>query len=347
MEISQEVFEQQRRPRFGNANPERLQLAFWEWMIRGEQQPETNKEGGLAGLGFVMQEGKLKSGYGPYRAREFFEVPLNREDGPIWTFDRTGRTTSELPDGRVLHIGGEHEDFYDPDFCIYNDIVVFGPEDQVDIYGYPKEVFPPTDFHTATLIGDRIIVVGCLGYRDARRIGYTPVYSLDLSSYRMSEIRATGEMPGWIFEHNAELQPNDILVVRGGQLIEERSGEHLYRRNVEDYALDTRSGIWRRLTKRNWRQFSICQEDGGLFVLNHDVKVQDLVPNSLESIAETEESYRERRFLVRGVPVRVVAGVKWIEIIVEGDLPQEICHDMPEVFRSRVETLCKKKCIVM
>ena len=75
--------------------------------------------------------------------------------------------------------------------------------------------------------------------------------------------------------------------------------------------------------------------------------MQDLVPNSLESIAETEESYRERRFLVRGVPVRVVAGVKWIEIIVEGDLPQEICHDMPEVFRSRVETLCKKKCIVM
>jgi len=31
------------------------------------------------------------------------------------------------------------------------------------IYGYPKGVFPPTDFHTVTLVGHKIIVIGCLG----------------------------------------------------------------------------------------------------------------------------------------------------------------------------------------
>jgi len=53
-----------------------------------------------------MRDGKLKSGYGPYRARDLFKVPLNCEDGPIWTFDRMGATRNDLPDGRILCIGG-------------------------------------------------------------------------------------------------------------------------------------------------------------------------------------------------------------------------------------------------
>ena len=40
MEITREQFDQQWRPRFGLANPERMQLAFWEWMIRGPERRE-------------------------------------------------------------------------------------------------------------------------------------------------------------------------------------------------------------------------------------------------------------------------------------------------------------------
>ena len=88
-----------------------------------------------------MREGKLKSGYGPYRARDLFNIPLNREDGPIWTFDRMGATRNQSANGRVICVGGEHEDFDDPDFCIYNDVAVLGPAGEVEIYGYPKEPF--------------------------------------------------------------------------------------------------------------------------------------------------------------------------------------------------------------
>lgn len=348
MQISRELFEQQRRPRFGNANPERMRLAFWEWMIRGEENPSTDEEkSGLADLGLMMRDGKLKSGCGPYRARDFFKVPLNREDGPIWTFERYGATRNELPDGRVVCIGGEHEDSYDPDFCIYNDDVVFAPEDRIEIYGYPKEVFPPTDFHTATLVADRIIIVGNLGYVNERRPGHTPVYVLDLSGYQISEIKTSGEMPGWISEHEASLQADGLITIRGGKLIEQKDTTQRYKRNVEDYALDLKSDAWKRLTNRNWHQFSVEQEDGGLFVLDHDVRVQDLIPDGLERVSVTEGGHREARFLVRGVPIRVIAGVKWIEIVVEGDLPGKIYLEMPEVFRSRVETLCKKKCVVV
>lgn len=48
------------------------------------------------------------------------EDPIADSDGPVWCFRRFGATRTELPDGRIVYIGGEHEDGYDPDFCIYN-----------------------------------------------------------------------------------------------------------------------------------------------------------------------------------------------------------------------------------
>ena len=124
MDITREQFEQQRRPRFGTANPERMDVPFWEWMIRGDDHPPPDDGRILSEFGLVMREGILKSTYGPYRARDLFQVPLNRDDGPIWTFDRMGQTRTELPDGRLVCVAGEHEDSYDPDFHIYNDVVV-------------------------------------------------------------------------------------------------------------------------------------------------------------------------------------------------------------------------------
>src|SRR5262245_25043463 len=118
MQISRAVFDEQRRPRFGTANPERMRLAFWEWVIRGG--------GGPAG------EGGVHAAYGPWQAREVFGGARNGEDGPIWTFSRYGRTETALPGGRLVCVGGEHEDFYDPDFCIYNDVVVLGPNGAVE-----------------------------------------------------------------------------------------------------------------------------------------------------------------------------------------------------------------------
>lgn len=345
-QISREIFEQQRRPRFGNANPERMDCAFWEWMIRGDEITPVEEQRSLAEAGLIMRDGKLKSAYGPYRARDSFNVQMNRGDGPIWTFERYGATRTELPDGRVICIGGEHEDSYDPDFHIYNDVVVFGPEGEIEIYGYPKEVFPPTDFHSATLVGDELIIVGCLGNVTARRPGCTPVYSISMKSYRVSELSTCGTAPGWIFEHATELLANSIISVRGGQRVELKDGKQRFKRNNEEYSLDIATGAWTQITNRNWPQWSIGQEGGGVFVLDHAVHVGDLVPPGVERIPATEESYGEARFLLRGVPIRVIAGVRWIEIVAEGELPEQLCREVPETFRRRVEALCKKKCVV-
>lgn len=154
---------------FGTANPTRMDNEFWHHMVRtGERAVDAR--------------------------REFEPKRDSCVDDPIWCFNRFGPTRTPLPDGTVVCIGGEHEDYYDPDFCIYNDVVVVSLDGRLSIFGYPKDVFPPTDFHTADLCDDRILIVGGLGYPKDRG-GPTPVFSLDLADHSILRLNPTGPSP--------------------------------------------------------------------------------------------------------------------------------------------------------
>src|SRR5687768_8520606 len=100
-EVTREVFLEWRSPRFGRSNPERMNNPFWEWMVRT----------------------RLNA----YWANQKLEGPDSTKAGPVWCFERYGQSSTKLPDGCEALIGGEHEDFYDPDFYIYNDVVVWHP----------------------------------------------------------------------------------------------------------------------------------------------------------------------------------------------------------------------------
>jgi len=351
MQISRELFDEQRRPRFGIANPERMEMAFWEWMIRGDEPPpsddssQSDDDSLLGKYGFVMREGIIKSSYGPYRARDLFQVLLDRDDGPIWTFDRMGATRTELPDGRVVCIGGEHEDAYDPDFCIYNDVVVFDPDGRFEIYGYPKEIFPPTDFHTANLIGDRILIVGSIGYLGERRSGHTPVYVLHLSDYRIEEVLTWGEMPGWIFKHEAEVNPTGEVIVRGGEVQHERDGKPHTRRNIEEFALDLRSWTWRQVTSRNWLQFAICRQDQHYFPTEPWRRKEELYPVGMAFTPDPCDEWNRVRFRVSGVVVEVTDEFRSLEVIVEGDLQSEVLAALTEILRANLEAKIGYPCV--
>ena len=175
-----------KRRRFGTANPERMDVPFWRAMV--------------------------VSGCNAYAARSAFD---DSPDEAVWCYDRYGRTTTELPDGRVLQVGGEHEDGYDPDFCIYNDLTVHHPDGRFELYGYPREVFPPTDFHTATLVDGSVYLIGNLGYD--RRPGHTPVYRLDVATLAIEAVPMVGDGPGWIGRHRAALADGHRIVITGGQ----------------------------------------------------------------------------------------------------------------------------------
>ena len=138
-------------------------------------------------------------------------------------------------------IAGEHEDHYDPDFCIYADVTVIHPDARVDHYIYPKTVFPPTDFHTATLLGDHILLIGNLGYLEERHHGQTQVMRLNLTDFSIQRVETTGQNPGWISRHSAVLNDGGIIV-SGGKI------EPGFTDNTDVFELNLATMTWSRAT---------------------------------------------------------------------------------------------------
>ena len=185
----------------------------------------------------------VRAGVSSYRASNFFDP--NRDafsSKPIWNVDRYGQSFTRLPDGRIIEIGGEHEDSYDPDFQIYNDVIVHDGKGGIEIYGYPKTIFPPTDFHSATIVGDKIYIIGSLGYYDAREAGVTPVYILDTNDYHIEKMVTSGENPGWIYKHHAEFINNDKIKISQGEIY--KDAENYNDKNQQIYYLDLSNNTW-------------------------------------------------------------------------------------------------------
>jgi hypothetical protein len=208
-QITRAIYEAQKNRRFGTQNPEPVAYEFWLEMVRS---------------------GKSEFG-------------ANNISGPaIWSFDRFGMSTTELPGNVWVQIAGEHEDHYDPDFCIYNDVILHKGGGDTQIYIYPREVFPPTDFHTATLVDDAIILIGSLGYYENRPVGRTQVLSLNLKDFSIDRIESSGELPGWISRHQARLD-GDKITVWGGDVWD---GADLVPMDGA-YRLSLASGIWQKV----------------------------------------------------------------------------------------------------
>nr|WP_297383047.1 ankyrin repeat domain-containing protein [uncultured Roseateles sp.] len=212
-------FERDRTRRFGQRNAQTMQVPFWVAMVRS----------GLTG----------------YQAANRFGADTFDRARPIWCANRIGQSLTLLPDGRVVQVAGEHEDGYDPDFCIYNDVFVHHPDGRLEIIGYPESLFPPTDFHTATLVGDRIIVIGSLGYQDGRVYGTTPVFALSIDDWRIEHISVSGEGPGWIHKHRAILVGNGEIAVIGGKVLSQVGDEEISTINTRSFTLDLAARRWR------------------------------------------------------------------------------------------------------
>jgi len=196
---------------------------------------ETNKPLWLA---------MIRSGATAWQADEHFRAD-SENDFPKWCYERFGRSTTLLPDGRIIEIAGEHEDIYDFNFCIYNDVVVFDGRGGIRVFSYPEDVLPPTDSHTATLVGEHLYIIGNLGYLAQRRPGFTPVYRLDTRTMRIESLATTGTAPGWISRHRARFVAGQGILVSGGKcIVTSASGKEDYIANTGTYCLDLETKIW-------------------------------------------------------------------------------------------------------
>jgi len=213
LETKVEVYHQQKKRVFGRANPELTNHQFWLDMIAS---------------GVVS--------YTPRAKYNDIDCPH-----PIWSYERYGRTITELKDGRIIEIGGEHEDYYDEDFMIYNDVVVYNRDKSIDIYSYPKEIFPPIDFHTATLVDDNIYIIGSLGYIENRE-DITPIYCLSINNFSIKKIVTTNHI-GWISDHSSKHIDNTIVVTNGSIWDNEKLD---LVQNNQTFILDLKNLSWKK-----------------------------------------------------------------------------------------------------
>lgn len=301
----------------------------------------------------------VRSELDAYGANRRFDGPSALGAGPGWCFTRFGQSVTPLSDGRVVLVAGEHEDSYDPDFYIYNDVVLRHPDGRIDIFGYPTEVFPPTDFHSATLVGERVILVGNLGYPEQRRPGSTPVFVLDLATFSISPLETFGTPPGWIHRHEARLSDDgaSISIQRG--LLERGDASASLVENIDDWRFWLADSRWERLTDRRWQRWEVRRSDGkchhlfeyqsALWDRQHPAirnlsqttgptledelgRVPDLElferlyrpALSHEALPDLEDEYNVHRIRIEGVVVRYVEWMSSIHMTVEGELRSEI-----------------------
>jgi len=351
--VTRDLFLEWRSPRYGALNPTVMNNHVWEWLI--------------------------ETGISAYQATEEMGGPSPCEAGPTWCFNRYGQSSTRMPDGSEIYIGGEHEDFYDPDFYIYNDVVVKDGSGNIFIYGYSKDCFPPTDFHSATLVGNKIVVIGNLGYDDQRLQHTKRVFVLNTETYEISQRDTSGDFPGWIHGHSALLDPHEDLIKISGGKIDRGEGRTLIE-NIDDWQLDLTSWAWRRLTQRKWSRWEINRADkqqNHLWEIRQalwslevnwlddyqksiemlrdelgcepDVKiVKDIYRPDVhhESVPEVEEEYETHRIIVDGVIVRYVEDRHGVQMAVEGELPKDIIKKLVEDVRTKLSILENSVCDV-
>lgn len=216
-DFDRQTFLEWRSPRLASDNPTRMDNPVWTWLVRTR--------------------------YTAYRADDRMGGAGTKDPAPCWSFSRNGRSSMRLPDGRALYIAGEHEDWYDPDFTIYNDVIVVDPDGSVSVFGYPQEDFPPTDFHSATLCAGEVVIIGSVGYEDRRGYGSTPVHVLSLETMAIRPVATQGGGPGWISRHTARLSDDrQAIVVTGGQVLYRADAPAA--QNSADWRLELATWTW-------------------------------------------------------------------------------------------------------
>jgi hypothetical protein len=335
-EVTRELFLEWRDARRGTFPGEIMTNPVWCWLI--------------------------DSNISAYRGKEYFKGPSSYGGNAGWCFNRFGRTLSELPDGTKLLIAGEHEDSYDPDFFIYNDVVIAHPDGQIQILGYPEDHFPPTDFHTATLLDGELILIGNLSYLPQRRIGETQVFAYDIGAQRFRRIETSGDLPGWISSHEARLDGRSGIIVSGGKI--DHGSEHGgYLENFDSWRLDLDTWRWERLTQQPFSRWEFVREDGeacelfpkrmarmgalaGISGEPFDIPEFDgqlldtlydpLVPHE----AVVDHDWNERtNYLIDGVPVNFIEEMKSVLLTVVGELPTAMMEAYVNEMRDRLTRL--------
>lgn len=210
--------------RYGTANPEKMKVPFWNAMVR--------------------------SGATEYLARKQFGELDVKPDKPVWCYWRYQKSAALLPDGRIIEIGGCHENWHDHYFTPYNDVIVHDGKGNFEIYGYPEELFPPIEEPSTVLVGAYLYIIGNGQLPDNMAYDKTPIYRLDCQTMAIEQVETSGENPGWISGHKAvyhsHVSSSGVIHVMNGSVYQPHKVKMKWEKNEFLFILDLNTLHWRR-----------------------------------------------------------------------------------------------------
>ena len=289
----------------------------------------------------------IDSNISAYRGNKHFEGPSSFGGKPGWCFNRFGRTLTQLADGTGILIAGEHEDHYDPDFFIYNDVVIAHPDGRIEILGYPEEHFPPTDFHSATS-RQRIDSNWKSRLQGTEEGRGNPTLAFDIISKRFRTIAASGESPGWISRHEARLDERNGILVHGGKIDHGPAGGG-YLENFDTWRLDLADWKWERLTQKVIHRWRFVREDGKacrLFPKRLGSEPADKLllarlydPPVPHEVVKKDGETDRTRYVIDGVPLHFSEEMHWVQLTLEGELPPALMNTYVNQVKERLTQL--------
>ncbi len=243
---------------------------------------------------------------------------------------------------------------------------------------------PGRGHSSPTVVGNRVYLIGNLGYPQHRRAGQTQVYVLDLETWRITPVATSGTPPGWICEHQAALTDDGAAILVTGGKLDTGSPDTSLVENLDDWCLHLVEGRWERRTVRDWPRWEVRRNDGGrLHLFEYQTALWEmqygafrhpslevagvkfptldeelggapdltLFPNRFRpelphEVPERppEEDFRVHRIRVAGVGVRYVEGHSEIQMTVEGHLPDDVLARLVSDLEDKLARLERHPC---
>lgn len=247
---------------------------------------------------------------------------------------RTGQSRTLLADGREIFIGGELEN--NKKSYYYNDVIVKYPDNSIKVFTYLTNIFPPLSFHTATLVANEIWIIGF-----AETIQQdTPVYRLNIHNFNIQRVEIRNNI-GIISKHTTMLKNNQLIVTAGNFWSDTAM---IWWENIDTWALNLKTFIWKNITKRQWQCFSVQRKD------HHFLQYQQLATNLSEQIFNPpirheivphilHHRYCDKMILIDDIEIRYVIQPDNIQVYIEGILSEDILELLQENLRHKLSKI--------
>ncbi len=258
---------------------------------------------------------------------------INSKLPPI--IEKTGQSQTSLPDGRKVFIGGTLAS--NEKSSTYHDIIVKYPDDELQIIHYSPHIFPSISFHTATLVSDKIWIIGGVNNLHKFTSQHTSVYQLNIHNFNIQYVEIRNNI-NLIAQHTVTLKNNQLIVSTGKVWLDTAM---IWWENIDTWALNLTTFIWKNITKRRWQCFAVKRKDHDLLqcrLLTGDLLEQLFNPPIRHEVVPHILYHRpcDKMIIIDDIKIRYVTEANNVQVYIEGILSEEIVELLQENLRHKL-----------